>query len=356
MERQYYIDLALKGLRMPIGTDLVLHDHPDHADIVLDGARLGAVIAESADKYHTPLAVGLMDLMLEKTAMLRMLGIAAADIPTYHFSEWVGDDALGKMDGPGAAPLPREMQAHVDAVAWVSRHRPDLVPTGMAIGPFSLMTKLLKDPITPVYMAGTGVGPDEDFEVELVEKTLELASRVVLRSVEAQVKAGAKIVVIAEPAANKVYFSPTELEKDMATFDRYVMRHNRAIRELLESHGADLFFHCCGELVPQIVGRFNTLDPAIMSLGSSRKLWEDSALVDKKTVLFGNLPSKNFYSDQVVSLAEVERLSCTVIRNMREAGHPHILGSECDVLSVPGAEATIRAKVDRFMSCACGNH
>ena len=350
MERQYYIDLAAKGLRMPIGTDLVLHEHADHADIVLAGERLGAVIAESADKYRTPLAVGLMDLMLEKTAMLRMLGIAAADIPTYHFSQWVGDSALDKMDGPGAAPLPREMQAHVDAVAWVARHRADLVPTGMVIGPFSLMTKLLKDPITPVYMAGTGVGPDEDDEVELVEKTLELAARVVLRSVEAQLRAGAKIIVVAEPAANKVYFSPTQLEKDMAVFDRYVMRHNRAIRQKLDDHGADLFFHCCGELVPAIVSRFNTLDPAIMSLGSSRKLWEDSPLVDKKTVLFGNLPSKNFYSDQVISLADVERLSCEVVRNMRDAGHPHILGSECDVLSVPGREAAILAKVDAFLN------
>jgi hypothetical protein len=39
---------------------------------------------------------------------------------------------------------------------------------------------------------------------------------------------------------------------------------------------------------------------------------------------------------------------------MRATGHPHILGSECDVLHVPDAAATIRAKVDLMLSCTAG--
>ena len=38
-----------------------------------------------------------------------------------------------------------------------------------------------------------------------------------------------------------------------------------------------------------------------------------------------------------------------LVRRMRDVGHPFILGSECDVLSVPGQEAKIMAKVDEFL-------
>jgi hypothetical protein len=99
-----------------------------------------------------------------------------------------------------------------------------------------------------------------------------------------------------------------------------------------------------------MVRRFATLDPAMMSLGSSRVLWEDAALVPDSTVLFGNLPSKKFYSDKAVSLEEVKRLAAELLAKMRATGHPFILGSECDVLSVPGSEATIMAKVEAFLS------
>ena len=94
------------------------------------------------------------------------------------------------------------------------------------------------------------------------------------------------------------------------------------------------------------------MDPAILSLGSSRLLWEDAALVPKTTVLYGNLPTKQFYSDQLVSVAKVQQLSRDLTRRMREVGHPFILGSECDVLSVPGSEQTIKAKVAAFLEAS----
>ena len=94
-----------------------------------------------------------------------------------------------------------------------------------------------------------------------------------------------------------------------------------------------------------MVKLFGTLDPMIMSLGSSRKLWEDAALLPKEIVLFGNLPTKRFYSDELVTLDGVRQQSREIMQKMQLAGHPHILGSECDVLSVPGSEKTILAKV-----------
>jgi hypothetical protein len=49
---------------------------------------------------------------------------------------------------------------------------------------------------------------------------------------------------------------------------------------------------------------------------------------------------------------EVERLAQELVEKMQTAGHPFILGSECDVLSVPGKETEILGKVDAFMRCA----
>jgi hypothetical protein len=127
------------------------------------------------------------------------------------------------------------------------------------------------------------------------------------------------------------------------------MRCNLALREQLRSRGVDLIFHDCGELLDGMVQRFATLDPAIMSLGSSRLLWEDAKLVPKSTVLYGNLPTKHFYSDALVSVEKVRQLSRDLIRQMGELGHPFILGSECDILSVPGSEQIIKDKVEAFL-------
>jgi hypothetical protein len=123
------------------------------------------------------------------------------------------------------------------------------------------------------------------------------------------------------------------------------------IKSALEDLGLDLFFHCCGELTEQMVRGYASLDPAILSLGSSRVLWEDAALVPQATVLYGNLPTRRFYSDEL-SEDDVVALARETVARMRAVGHPHILGSECDVLSVPGREVVIRSKVRAFLECS----
>ena len=339
MDRSFYLNLAASGLRMPIGTHLVLHEDPDHAAIELDGERLGDVCARTAVRFRTPLAVPLMDLKLEKEALLLARGIAPEAVDSYHF-------AAPPEEGPGFEPTPR-MKATCDAISHVAARR-DLVPLGMGIGPFSLMTKLVADPITPVFLAGTGLTADDDPEVALVERVLELGTGMLLRYFAAQIDAGAKAILVCEPAANQVYFSPNQLAAGFETFDRYVMEPMRRIRELFEERGVDLIFHDCGELTDTMVERFATLDPAVISLGCSRRLWEDAARIPKSTVLFGNLPTKRFPAPQL-TVEEVKRLSLELMEKMAETGHPFILGSECDVLSVPGCEREIMAKVEAFM-------
>jgi uroporphyrinogen-III decarboxylase len=339
MDRKYYLDLAEAGLRMPIGTHLVLHEHADHDEVILDGERLGGVVADTADRFHTPLAVPLMDLKLEKEALLHSMGIPDADIESFHFDE-------APTANPSFVLTPR-MRATCDAISHVAK-KPGLVPMGMGIGPFSLMTKLVSDPITPVFLAGTGLTAEDEPEVALIERAIELGTRIILDYFTAQIDAGAKALIVCEPAANLVYFSPNQLDNSFEIFDRYVTGPMRRIKELLDSRGVDLVFHDCGELTNGMVERFASLDAAMISFGCSRLLWEDAALIPKTTVLYGNLPTKNFMSSQL-TVAEVERLSRKLLDKMGEAGHPFILGSECDVLSVPGSEREILAKVDAFM-------
>lgn len=339
MSRSLFLDLAAAGHRAPIGTHLVLHTKPDADAIVLDGARLGAIAMETAERFHTPLAIPLMDLKLEKEALLTAIGVAAAEVDAYHFEESPGD--------PGALRMTPRMRATCEAIAHVAS-RTSLAPLGMGIGPFSLMTKLVKDPITPVFLAGSGMTREEEPEVAVVERCLEIGTEVILAYLGAQTDAGAKAIIVCEPAANLVYFSPNQLQEDFGIFDRYVIEPMKKIKALLDSKGVDLIFHDCGELTNEMVSRFATLDPAMMSLGCSRHLWEDAALVPTTTVLYGNLPTKKFYSPQL-TVAEVEALSRELLEKMRATGHPFILGSECDVLSVPGSENEILSKVDAFM-------
>lgn len=354
MERRYYLDLAHSGLKMPIGTDLVLHEHADHEQIVADGESLGRLLAEAAARYHTPLAFPVMNLELEKLHLLDLLELGGTDPATFHFEAAPGPETVQRLRQRLSGPVSDHMQAVCGALEYLSQHT-FLVPVGMCIGPFSLMTKLLSDPITPIAMAGMGMTASEEPGIATVERVLEISTMAIERYIKAQIAAGAKAIFICEPAANAVYLSPRQIEKGSDIFEHFVMRHLLRIKHLLLENDVDLLFHDCGELTDGMVEQFARLDPALLSMGSSRKLWEDAQLLPRDIVLFGNLPSKRFYSDSEITVAEVRRMGEELVERMREMGHPFILGSECDVLSVPGCEATLRNKALAIVNC-CREH
>jgi hypothetical protein len=351
MDPNYYLDLAAGGLRVPIGTDLVLHEQPGAEEITGDARRLGQVMERAARRYAAPMAFPLMDLRLEKADLLRILGVAESDVDTFHFTEAPPPEVLETMARAAGAPFSPRGEAHIGSVRYIADET-DLLPVGMAIGPFSLMTKLMADPIAPIAMAGMGMTAGEDPGILMAERCLKLAEMAVARSLAAQMRAGAKAVLLCEPAANVVYLSPKQIAAGADIFERFVMQPNLRLREQLRSGGADLIFHDCGALSPFMVREFATrLEPAILSLGSTRKLWEDAAVTPKNVVLYGNLPTKSFYSNGDMPEAKVEALTRDLMERMHAAGHPHIVGSECDVLHVPGAEDAIRRKVDVMMAC-----
>jgi len=350
MDRQFYLGLAASGLRMPIGADLLLHQHDDPEDIMHNANQLGAVVAEAAAHYRTPLAFPLMDLRLEKADLLEFLGVPEAQADTYHFDSPPTAETVREVEAAATHPFSRRISANQGAVRFIAEQT-QLLPVGMLIGPFSLMTKLVADPIAPVAMAGAGMSAEDNPGILLIERCLELALTTVMRSALAQIQAGAKAIIVCEPAANTVYLSPRQLKAGSNIFEKYVLEPNRRLRALFRQHSTDLLFHDCGELTTSMVHAFATeLEPAMLSLGSSRNLWEDAQAVPKDIVLFGNLPTKTFYSDAVMPLEEVRRRTRDLHARMQSCNHPHILGSECDVLHVPDAAETIRQKVEVMLT------
>lgn len=350
MNRNYYLELARSGLRMPIGADLVLHESPDPEAVKNDAEALGRVVERTARRYKTPLAFPLMDLTLEKADLLEYLGVPAAEMDSYHLAAPPPAGLVDELRAAADRPFPHRIAANQAAVSYIRDHT-DLLPVGMLIGPFSLMTKLVSDPITPVAMSAAGDSAEENEGVCLIERCLALAEVTVLRSARAQIRAGARAVIVCEPAANTVYLSPKRLRAGSDILERYVLAPNRRLRQLLREHDVDLIFHNCGELLTDMVRQFALeLTPAILSLGSSRKLWEDAKVVPDDIVLYGNLPTKMFYSDSVMPEDEVRRRTLELRTQMAACGHAHILGSECDVLHVQEAAKTIRRKVDVMLA------
>jgi hypothetical protein len=342
--------LAAAGLRTPIGTDLVLHERPDPEVVRLDGRRLAGVVRDAAERYGTPLAIPLMDLRLEKADLVRCVRPGAADPDRFHFDAPPTDSDVGRArDGEGAAFLPAH-RAHLDAIAEVAS-RPGLTPLGMAIGPFSLATKLVADPIAAVALAGRGVPAEDEPLVAMAERGLALAEIAVRRSLRAQLEAGAAAVIVCEPAASALFVSPRQIARGSAVFDRFVLEPLLRARAVLDEAGAGLVLHDCGELTGAMVEALACrVRPAVLSLGSSRRLWEDAPLVPPDVVLFGNLPTKHFYSDETLPLEAVRSMTRDLVARMRETAHPFILGSECDVLHVEDAGETIRRKVRAMLT------
>jgi len=350
MNREFYLDLASHGLRMPIGSDLVLHEEPEPEQIRNDGRALGRVIERAARRWATPLAIPLMDLRLEKFDLLAMAGICEAEADAYHFSAPMNEAMLRALCGEQVAPLCTGSAARDAAIAYIGV-LPDLVSVGMAIGPFSLATRLMADPITATALAGRGIEAEDSADVKLLRQCLRAAESAILRSVRSQIEHGARAMMICEPAACTAFISPRQLRAGSKIFERLVMEPNLRLKAYLDKMGCDLIFHDCGELIDSMIEAFaSRLCPRVLSLGSSRKLWEDARLVPKDVVLYGNLPSKLFYSDDAMPVEEVVRRTEELVARMKACGHPHIVGSECDVLFVPDAHETILRKVDAMMA------
>jgi len=335
----FLFERLLKVGVMPLATGFLLAEQANATVIVKDGELLGQIIVDSVERFHTPLALPPMDLNLEKFALCRQLGLEEKKWERFQFITKPDVDALVDQFEPLSDPY---LSANLQAISMIAKEE-GLIPAGMAIGPFSLAIKFMQDPITPIYLAGMGA---EDESVELFESILALSMGVVQKYVLAQLHCGAKIIVLAEPGANTTYFSPIQIKGGATCFQRYAMDNLHRLNATIKKTGAELFFHCCGELCPEILHAFSQMEPLVLSLGSSRNLWQDAEQISPNTIIYGNLPSKKFFNDKELTVEEVYKQSLELIEKMISIAHPFILGTECDVLSVPGYHQTISRKID----------
>ena len=209
------------------------------------------------------------------------------------------------------------------------------------------MTKLLVDPIVPVFLAASGISGEEDPGIKNVEILLELAVIIIKRSAKLQIDAGAELMCVCEPAANMAFISPDLLTEDNDIFDKYVISYNKQIVDLLNDNNVNLFLHDCGELSDIMLKKLCRLNPVILSLGSSRKLWEDAQVVPENIILFGNISTK--YLTTVEDNQFNENIDL-LLNKMPETGHPYILGSECDILSITGYEKILYDKAMKILT------
>jgi uroporphyrinogen-III decarboxylase len=359
MNRDFYLDLAKSGRRMPIATHLVLHEKDDPEAILLSGERMAEVMAETARRFASPLALPVMDLSLEKDFMLRAMGIPASDVAAYHFEtppSGAQRAALEAADPLSSARIAANCAAlrvlrSAFRLPEASRGIDGLVPVGMSIGPFSLLSKMLGDPIVPIFLAGSGESADDSEEVALLQALLPLCESAVQSCCAAQIEAGAAAIFVCEPAANTVFFSPNQIAEGSSVFDDFVIEPNKRLKKLFDSRQVDLLLHDCGSLTTGMVASLGSLNPAIFSFGSPVKLWEIESFVPKTTVIYGNLPTKKFYSDEEVPIEALPGMVGEIEEKLRASGHPFIVGSECDVLSMSGYEGKIMEKVKTFCSC-----
>ena len=351
MDRSYYLQMAKNGARMVLATDLVLKEKNNHEELLNDGDELGKIILESSNRYNLDLALPFMDLSLEKEWLLTLLGIEKSKIEKFHFDENIDETVLERVKEKIDTISTQRIEATCNALTYIAKNT-DKVAVGMCIGPFSLMTKLMSEPISPVFLAAMGGTASDDASIKNVEIILNLAELIITKYIQKQAAAGAKAICVCEPAANKIYISPdTMTEETGDIFDRYVISINQRLTDEMARNGVDLIFHDCGDITELMLKKISTLHPVILSLGSPVKLWEAATIVPKDIVLFGNLPTKQFFMDETISPERVEELSLELLTKMEATGHPFILGSECDVLSVRGCEKIISNKINIMLNC-----
>lgn len=309
-----YQTLAAAGHAVPIGTDLLLHEEADPEAARIDGNRLGEICVRAASHFGSPLAFPLMDLEVERSELL--------------------------LRGGGALPpepLSPELRANLDAIRYV-RSRGDLVAIGMVIGPLSLAIKVLDDARLTIADAYASHVEKSDAEMAVtqtnlaqLESGLQVSEHVICRSIRMLAEAGAHAICVCEPEASVINITP-RMKNPSEVFERLVMMRNRNIRALVQELNLDYILHNCGKLLPFMVTKMAELRPALLSLGSSHNLWETALLIPDSVVLYGNLPSKLFRSDDDMPADKVREMAWHLRREMRQTGHPFILGSECDIL------------------------
>ena len=106
----------------------------------------------------------------------------------FHFKDMPSDALCARVTKDVDVLVNARIKANCEALS-ILRSGNEVVPVGMSIGPFSLLIKLVSDPITAVYMAGTGVEAEDDEEVDWLHAALKLSETIIQATCAAKIKA-----------------------------------------------------------------------------------------------------------------------------------------------------------------------
>ena len=147
-----------------------------------------------------------------------------AEPDTFHFDAPPSTADLDRARDQGDAPVPGPATAPTSTRSPRSPLRPGLTPLGMAIGPFSLATKLAR---RPDRRRGPGrprrAARRTSRSSRWPRRARGLAELAVHRSLRAQLEAGAAAVIVCEPAASALFISPRQIASGSPVFDRFVI-------------------------------------------------------------------------------------------------------------------------------------
>ena len=275
---------------------------------------------EAAERFDNPMALPVMDLTLEKDILLQTMGIPAEETAAFHFDDVPGPEQLAELArGLYVTTRHPRIKANCEALS-LPRHAGTVVSVGMrSIGPFSLLTKLVKDRIVRFSWRAAASRRRTSRDVALIHAVLALAEAVVRGNGAAQIEAPARAIFLASRRRTGSIFRRGRSgrrdglrrvrDRAQPAPEACARRRRRrsAFPRLRRSDSGDGHF-------------LRELKPKLISFGSSVKLWEIEKYVDTDVVIFGNLPTRKFDPDEEVPLEVVEDLMAEIEEKLGATG------------------------------------
>ena len=230
-------------------------------------------------------AVSMMDLSVEAEAFGSEIRFFDYDVPTVIGRIIENEEDVNNLVVPKVGN--KRDGIYLDAIKKASKVITDRPILGGVIGPFSLAGRLMD--MTEI-MVNCYIDPS------LVHKTLQKVSEYIKNYILEFKKAGAKGIIMAEPAAGLL--SPELCEE-------FSSRYIRDIFNEVRDDDFIICYHNCGNVIP-LVDTIISLDADIYHFGNSIDIKEMLELMPSDKIIMGNIdPAGQFRNGNVQSIQKI---------------------------------------------------
>lgn len=279
----------------------------DVIQLINDSDRQAQGMKMIADRCDTAASVSMMDLSVEAEAFGAAIRLSPDEVPT----------VIGKLietaEQAEALQVPEvgagRTGLYIEAIGKAAQLITDRPVLAGVIGPFSLTGRLMD--MTEIMIKCFE-------EPETVHLVLSKAAQFITNYILAYKAAGAKGVVMAEPAAGLL--SPR-------FNDEFSTKYVRQIIEAVQDENFIVVYHNCGNTIP-LINSILTNGAKIFHFGNAIKMEEMLALVPADKVVMGNVdPAGQFRNGTPESTYK------TTVELLERCGHyPNwVVSSGCDI-------------------------